>query len=298
MAEHCSAQATDILRKPSKRGVLWPLASPSSTVFPYLLPWPNLHLLVRPQLSVYAVEFSTTLLPTCFRASWVMHLGTWTAPCHSFSPPALIYLFPIYSYLTPFIYLFLVCFLWMVGSTTLPVLEKSWGWSNLFIWRRWMKWMDRELGGVKDYLHCFYVELCGDCETGDLWRVTFKLLYPWLSVNLDNSIGSLLDKTVVQCNIIQVSWWQFQPVPRLQSRWKWSYYWCSTITSDTWLYCELLSLFFPQRMGSHMAGPVTIVNAMYTSIQPLRNWAPSMMNGTVRNVSPKDRPEQTRWAQG
>ncbi len=47
MAEHCSSQATDILRKPSKMGALCPLPSPSSTVFPHWLPCPTPQLLVR-----------------------------------------------------------------------------------------------------------------------------------------------------------------------------------------------------------------------------------------------------------
>lgn len=57
MAEHCSAQATDILRKPSIRGGLRPLTSPSSTVLPPSLwcSWPMLHLVWLQHSSYHSV---------------------------------------------------------------------------------------------------------------------------------------------------------------------------------------------------------------------------------------------------
>lgn len=148
MAEHCSAQATDILRKPSKRGGLCPLASPSSTVFPRWLPWPTLHLLVR-------------LLENCSR--WVTQYGTWAAPS-SFHPPSSLH--STKFLISDIIYLSLsdLFFLWLVGSTETPLYqsrEKKLWWSNLYCC--WGNCLDIGLGGVKDgLLTIAFIVIC-DC---------------------------------------------------------------------------------------------------------------------------------------
>lgn len=172
-------------------------------------------------------------------------------------PTVFTCLFPHLSFLTLFIFLLRLSFQWVVGRKMALMYQsrkkKNWGWWNLYCWSNW-NWMDWGLGGAKDQLLtlAFMMTCVGTVRHAICRRLVVSCCIHYSKVIMDNSIGSLLDVTSAQCNTIQAIWWRFQPaapVLRLRSEWKWSQSWHSSITSDAWLYCKLLSLFSPLENG-------------------------------------------------
>lgn len=236
MAEHCSTQATDILRKASKRGGLCPLASPSSRVFPHCILLPTLHLLARLLLAPDFVKFSSTSNILQNYCRWVMQYGTCAAPSCVFIQPSSLIFFQI-----------------------------SHIWLHLSFWAaaqwRYCSSAEKRIG---DGQH-FAVGGAGGTEWVER-RMDYVLLllwwFEWGLLDRQSVAGWVLDGvSMTQGECGQFYWfsswwnistmqhnarqWQFQPACLgLRRKWKRSYYWRSNVASDAWLYCKLLSLFF------------------------------------------------------